>query len=215
MMIFRFKRQVIKKYPKILNLFKFDQETKCRTTEFSCDEFEYLKDYKWIFTEKIDGMNIRVIFDENGEMEIRGRTDKAQLPPDIVMIIKEMFKKVQTSNVVFYGEGYGPGINKGGKYRNNKSFILFDVYDNDAKKYIPYADTKAFSLQSKIPIVPIIGEITLMEAYELVKKGMPSQFGNFYAEGLVGTFPFLNEHGKKVRVKIKHRDYFEKELQEV
>ncbi|NIN67528.1 MAG: hypothetical protein GTO63_23060, partial [Anaerolineae bacterium] len=61
-------------YPKMLNLFKFHEPTKGRTTEFSCPEFKYLQYTDWVLTEKIDGTNVRVIFDDEGLYEIRGRT---------------------------------------------------------------------------------------------------------------------------------------------
>ena len=203
-------------YPKILNLFKFDQESKQRTTEFSCPEFKYLKDCKWVFTEKIDGMNIRVIFDENGEIEIRGRTDKAQLPPDLIVNIKDMFKEVKARNVTFYGEGYGPGINKGGKYREDKSFRLFEYHQHDVS--IPYfTRAEFFPDLNNIPTVTTVAYITLMEAYKVVKNGLISRGEDFYAEGLVGypAAQILDRYGQIIRVKIKHRDYFGKELKEI
>ena len=50
-------------YPKIKSLFKRDEKTFKFTDEYSCPEFELLKGLRWVATEKVDGTNIRVIFD--------------------------------------------------------------------------------------------------------------------------------------------------------
>jgi len=201
-------------YPKMLNLFKFDPETKGRTTEFSCPEFQYLADCQWVLTEKIDGTNIRVIFDSNGEMEIRGRTDRAILAGDLVQSIYEMFDHVETSDLTFYGEGYGAGIQKGGCYRPDKSFILFDIYDNTHERFRSWDSLKSLADGLGIPYVPQIHIGSLRCGYSMVKEGLRSTFGSFMAEGLVGRplVPLFGIHGQRIIVKIKHRDYYMKEL---
>ena len=50
-------------YPKIHNVYKFDESNKEFTRTFYDAEVEYLKDLKWLATEKYDGMNIRVYYD--------------------------------------------------------------------------------------------------------------------------------------------------------
>lgn len=54
-------------YHKINSIYKRDEKTKEFTNEFSLPEFEYLKHNLWEFTEKIDGTNVRIIW-ENGEL---------------------------------------------------------------------------------------------------------------------------------------------------
>lgn len=56
----------MKEYHKINTIFKRDPETRNKTLlegQYSVPEFEYLANNKWIFTEKIDGTNIRVMWD--------------------------------------------------------------------------------------------------------------------------------------------------------
>lgn len=97
---------------------------------------EYLKDSKWQFTEKFDGTNIRVIWDGH-YISFAGRTDKATIPqflleylnntfstPEVEQLFEQTYGEKQ---VILFGEGYGPKIQKGGNYREDVSFILFDV----------------------------------------------------------------------------------------
>ena len=54
-------------YHKIQTVFKRDPETKYKTLlmgEYSLIEFEYLRYNDWVWTEKINGTNIRVIYDD-------------------------------------------------------------------------------------------------------------------------------------------------------
>ena len=56
----------MEKYHKIMTVFKRDPETKYKTLlmgEWALPEFEYLCCNPWVFTEKIDGTNIRVNWD--------------------------------------------------------------------------------------------------------------------------------------------------------
>ena len=59
----------MKEYHKIQTVFKRDPSTNHKTLlmdDYSLPEFEYLKNNHWIFTEKIDGTNIRVGMDNQG-----------------------------------------------------------------------------------------------------------------------------------------------------
>ena len=70
----------MKEYHKIQTVFKRDPDNNFKTLlmgEYSLPEFEYLKDNKWVFTEKVDGTNIRVIWDGK-DIFFKGKTDKAQ-----------------------------------------------------------------------------------------------------------------------------------------
>jgi len=56
----------MKEYHKIQTVFKRNPKNKLKTLlhgNYSIPEFEYLKDNEWVFTEKVNGTNIRVMFD--------------------------------------------------------------------------------------------------------------------------------------------------------
>jgi hypothetical protein len=80
-------------YHKIKTLFKRDMSSKNKTLlegEWTLPEFEYLAKNVWTFTEKVDGTNIRVVF-ENGAVTYGGRTDEAQIPATLVARLNERF----------------------------------------------------------------------------------------------------------------------------
>ncbi len=55
----------MKEHHKIQTVYKRDPATKHKTLiadDFSLPEFEFLRNNEWIFTEKVDGTNVRVIF---------------------------------------------------------------------------------------------------------------------------------------------------------
>ena len=131
------------KYPKIETLYvRSTQEWKVLTDQVRCPEFQLVN--AWLVTEKIDGTNVRVILNESGDIEIRGRTDKAQFNPVVLEALQKMFPAdvmrgcfaADTETgvhpyTILYGEGYGEKIQKGGKYRKGQSFRLFDVRVGD------------------------------------------------------------------------------------
>ena len=132
-------RVKMSKYHKIQTVFKRDPETKFKTLldgQYSLPEFEYLKDNEWVFTEKVDGTNIRVMFGNSG-MSFRGKTDRADIPANLINVLNEMFEHdklaglfglEENTNICLYGEGYGEKIQKGGgNYRQDQGFVLFDV----------------------------------------------------------------------------------------
>ena len=56
----------MREYHKITTVFDRDPENKFKTLidgQFSKPEFEYLANNEWDFTEKVDGTNIRIIWD--------------------------------------------------------------------------------------------------------------------------------------------------------
>ena len=127
----------MQEYHKIETLYERDEKTK-RLIEgrFRNPTLEYLKDNKFIFTEKINGTNIRVHWDGH-KVEFGGRTDKAQIPQALLdrlnqlfggQVNEEMFEqKFGETEVFIFGEGYGPKIQNGGGYRDDVDFIIFDV----------------------------------------------------------------------------------------
>lgn len=206
------------KYNKIETLYKRDMEgtKKLLEGEFRNPTVEFLKDNIWQFTEKIDGTNIRVFWDGH-EVSFAGRTDKAQIPAFLLSYLTETFKtseaeqifeeKFGETPVMLFGEGYGPKIQKGHLYRNDVSFILFDVLicDNYQSRSTVEDIAKAFG----IDIVPIIFEGTIQEAVDFVKKNPDSTMGTAKMEGLVGRpkIELRDRCGNRVIVKIKWEDF--------
>ena len=110
----------MKEYHKIQTVFKRDPDTKFKTLiegEYSLPAFGYLANNEWVFTEKVDGTNIRVMLTD--KMAFGGKTDNAQLPAKLVERLYERFteeglRQQFPDGVCLYGEGYGARIQKGG-----------------------------------------------------------------------------------------------------
>jgi len=211
----------MKQYHKIQTMFKRDMENKGKIIigSWTLPEFEYLKNNHWIFTEKVDGTNIRVMFDGN-EIKYNGKSDNAQLHADLIENLHKMFDdKLDLFNELFenttdnptevclYGEGYGAGIQKGGCYREDKSFVLFDI--KVGEMWLQRKDVEDIAENLGIDIVPIIGDGTLQHGIDLVKSGLKSTWGDFIAEGIVARpeTEFRTRRGDRIITKIKYTDF--------
>ena len=207
----------MKEYHKIQTVFLRDPETKFKTLlygEFAKPEFEYLANLEWVFTEKVDGTNIRVIFD--GEtVDFRGKTDRAQIPDFLLDKLKakfnpfvDQFAEMFPDGVCFYGEGYGAKIQKGGgNYRQDQDFVLFDVKVGDW--WLERSNVENVAASFHLDAVPIIGVGTLHTAIEKTRVGFASLWGDFTAEGIVArpAIELKNRAGERVITKIKHKDF--------
>jgi hypothetical protein len=211
-------------YQKINTIYKRDMyinSKALRIGEWSQPEFEYLKDNRWEWTEKIDGTNIRVHWDGH-QVIFGGRTDKADIPEHLsqkleAIFSSELMKSVfelqnDTTLVTLYGEGYGVKIQKGGNYiRKDVGFILFDI--KIGEWWLKRSDCETLSKSLNIPIVPVVGYGTLQEAIDFVKRGFKSTIAenkDYDAEGLVlkPTVDLLARNGQRIITKIKHVDFF-------
>ena len=202
-------------YHKINSIYKRDEKTKVFLSEYSIPEFEFLKDNIWEFTEKIDGTNVRIIW-ENGELKFGGKTDNAQMPMKLLEKLQTIFTKELMINtfsninerVILYGEGFGVGIQSGGKYiRDGVDFILFDVLID--KWWLNREAVEDIAKKLNIKIVKVIGEGTLKDAVEMAKKGFNSEFGNFIAEGIVlrPKVQLFSRKGDRIITKVKYKDF--------
>jgi len=212
----------MKEYHKIQTVFKRDPKTKMKTLlegKYSLPEFEYLKKNTWIFTEKVDGTNIRVMWDGD-KITFGGKTERAQIPNQLVNKLNELFLPLIDEfknifnvdsvpiQVCLYGEGYGAKIQKGGgNYRQDQSFVLFDVKIGDW--WLMTQDVSNIATKLSIEIVPVIGQGTLLDMVEFAKRGFNSQWGNFLAEGIVARpqVELKARNNKRIITKIKYKDF--------
>lgn len=177
-----------------------------------------LEKVNWIFTEKVDGTNVRVHWDGHRVM-FGGRTDNAQIPTHLLNALAELFdgtaneqvfeQKFGDTPVTLYGEGYGAKIQKGGgSYADTAKFILFDVNINGV--WLERENVEDIAKSFDIDVVPIVFQGTLDEGIERAKQGFNSLIAKEpkEAEGLVGV-PVCNVRdrmGKRVIVKLKTHD---------
>lgn len=206
----------MKEYHKIDTVFMRDPSTKHRTLlegQFAQDTFSYLAGNEWVFTEKVDGTNIRVMV--NGQVTFGGKTDDAQIPAALVQRLQERFlpqadrlAEMFPDGGCLYGEGYGARIQKGGgNYRPDQDFVLFDV--KVGEWWLQRGDVEDVAAKLGLDVVPIIGRGTLADAVELAREGFNSTWGDFRAEGIVArpSVELKARNGRRIITKIKHRDF--------
>lgn len=204
-------------YHKIHTIYKRDMSQKHKPLiegEWSHPEFEFLQDNTWVFTEKVDGTNIRVMF-EYGKITFGGKSGNAQIPAQLVARLNEkflpltpLFKEMFDGPVCLYGEGYGARIQKGGgNYRSDQDFVLFDI--KIGEWWLQRKDVEAIAVQLGLDIVPIIGEGSLLDAAHWARGGIKSTWGDFEAEGIVARpkVELKSRAGHRIIAKIKCRDF--------
>lgn len=215
----------MKEYMKINNIFKFDE--KYRTIVGMTDTYQVLKDIEWIGTEKVDGTNIRIYWDGH-EIQVAGRTDKAQIPNHLMeylsntfltkemeYVFEQMFGEKET---YLFGEGYGYKIQANGdKYfidRKQVGFILFDVNINGFDLSRDNVNNIAEKLG--LDVVPIVFRGTLNKAIEFVKSHPMSYLGDWSheMEGLVlqPSIQLYDYQHKLIKCKCKYRDVIKLEV---
>ena len=209
----------MKTYEKIETLFKRDMEgtKKLVPGVYRNETIEFLKDNKWVWTEKIDGTNIRVLWDGHSVM-FGGRTERASIPAHLVNRLNELFGGEQNAQVfeqmfgerevMIFGEGYGAKIQNGGNYiPDGVDFIMFDLFIND--NYQSRENVEGCAKALGVKVVPIVGEGTLDEAVAFVKGHPKSTIGTADMEGLVcrPAVELRDRCGNRVIVKIKWNDF--------
>ena len=205
-------------YNKIETLYNRDEAgtKKLIEGEFRNESVKYLKDMPWQFTEKIDGTNIRIIWDGH-KVTYGGRTERANIPAHLMNKLIELFGGEETEQlfeqifgekeVILFGEGYGVKIQNGGLYRSDVSFILFDVMISG--NYQPRESVERTAEQFGLEIVPILFEGTLEEGVDYVKTKPMSTIGTAPMEGLVARpkVELKDRCGNRLIVKIKVKDF--------
>lgn len=205
------------KYQKIPGPFKREvtgpNKNKIIEGDWTSPELAALQDIAWVWTEKVDGTNIRIMWDGH-KVTYGGRTDNAQIPTKLLPALDEMFteeifeQQFSGTPVTLFGEGYGAGIQSGGVYRPDQSFVLFDVHIGDY--WLKRVDAEQVAGQMGINIVPKIFVGSIDEAIWSIKRGFVSRWNeNHYAEGLVGVTEcgLLDRSGERIMVKIKRKDF--------
>lgn len=208
-------------YTKIETVFERDMEGTKKLIEgkFRNETVEYLKDNRWIGTEKIDGTNIGIVWDGH-KVSYQGRTERAQIPAHLMNKLIEMFggtvneelfeQKFGEMQVILFGEGYGAKIQKGGgNYRNDVSFILFDVYLPEQNLWLKRDAIEDIAKTFGVDIVPIVYEGDIAGAVEFVKGKPKSTIGMADMEGIVckPAVDMLDRMGRRLIVKIKVCDF--------
>lgn len=211
-------------YPKIETLYDRDANFKVDTNVLRMPEFGLIN--QWFFTEKVDGSNVRICLHPDGSTEWSGRSDDSQFGANIRnymdhVVCPKVFDAInlaedgQYPETVIFGEVYGAGIQKGGRYRPDVRVRLFDVYIDgwwlEPEKVMEVADNM------RLLTVPYIGYLSELpkskeDLDELIPHSVVAihESGQVYkAEGIVArTRPLLfNRKGERLMWKLKYKDF--------
>lgn len=221
-------------YHKINSVFKRDMSAPNSPFvigAYSTPELEYLADNLWLFEEKLDGTNIRIIF--NGvSVTFRGRTNKAVIPKHLLEFLKEKYTVERLSKAFpelhddavacLYGEGIGHKIQKAGSRYCGKEvdFVLIDV--KVGHWYLIRNSVIDVALKTDTPFSQSYGEGTIAQAIKMVKETRASiytcernpgkeilyQSGHIF-EGLVlkPLVPVFARNGSRIITKVKVKDF--------
>lgn len=209
----------MKEYEKIDTVFNRDINgtKKLILGSYRDETVEFLSNAKWLFTEKIDGTNIRIHWDGH-KVNFGGRTERAEIPKHLLKKLTEIFMTNEAEElfeqtygdkeVILFGEGYGVKIqNGGGDYRPDVSFILFDVLIGDNYQSREWVEKTATMFG--IEVVPIVCTGTIDDGIKFVMNHPKSTIGKGMMEGVVGRpcVELKDRRGKRVIVKIKWEDF--------
>lgn len=218
-------------YPKINSLYKRDGHDFTQTGVkgsgklmlgvYARGEFSIIN--HWYVQEKLDGTNIRIIFErhEHGEptVSIGGRTENAMIPSPLLNHLRDTFtvdkldKQFEKSNyVLLFGEGIGPKIQSGGYYTKEPKFVLFDVFCSGW--WLDIMDVAEVANNLEIPFAPLCmpGGQTVGDIEAFVRSRPPSIYATaetHIMEGVVARpiFPLLFRNKEPVVFKLKCRDF--------
>ena len=217
----------MKEYQKIDTLYKFDNATKTYTDEFYSPYVEYLRNNKWLSSEKVDGTNVSVQFDGH-RVEFHGRTERSDLPKEVLAILTEKFAGSEVEfeqlfcgkQAILFMECYGGKI-QGGVYGGKERLIGFDIMVNG--QYLDKRCIGEIFAKFGVDCVEFKEIENLDEAINEVKSWAENtqagiskycEKGTTVKEGLV-CVPAVRIHdhqGKRIIVKIKVKDIKKKRV---
>lgn len=216
-------------YPKIETLYNRDKTTFKVTDELRLQEFGLVP--LWHVTEKIQGTNIRVQWDgERVQFAGRQTENVADIHKDLLAFLTATFTEDKLTavfgclgdeknpssfpTVTLYGEGCGPGIQKGGgNYAKTKTFILFDVLVGEY--WLEPENISDVAWKLGVQEAPCLGVYTLEQVTNLCRNGFNSivAISNtetlHKAEGIIArTVPGLfTRYGTRLVFKLKTEDF--------
>jgi len=209
---------MMEQYHKIKTVWERDPETNYKTLihgKWALPEFGFLQNNHWLFTEKVDGTNVRIIV-EDGGIRFAGKSDAAVLPRPLLDSLRDTHLAFRDrfcdlfagAPAYLYGEGYGAGIQKGGGlYRPDQGFVLFDV--RVGEWWLRRSDVEDIAGELSLNVVPVIGAGTLNDMITHVIDGFDSQWGRFRAEGIVArpAVELFDRGGRRIITKVKCKDF--------
>lgn len=213
-------------YPKINSLFKRNKiDNALIMNDYACPEFSLIK--QWQIEEKIDGTNIRIIYDPLAEsiedkIAILGRSKDSAMPAHLFEFLKNYFTLDRLEYVLagaksrctLYGEGYGHNIQSAGPfYRKTVGFMLFDILIGHW--WLTRKDVVQKAQDLEIPFPPTLDIMNEQEIINFVQSEPASRctIKPYVMEGIIARPEplILFRNGQPLMWKLKVKDFSRKE----
>lgn len=212
-------------YPKTDNLFQRGPDGLADLAAFTRPEFESIS--RWHVSEKIDGMNVRILYEPDQPLRFKGRTDAAIMPPHLLAWLEAHLTPATVAGsfgptaCVIFGEGYGGKIQSGGRYNPTPKFRIFDIFSNGLTGGWMRPDEVAYIARAwDIQIAPSFGVLPTSDIVEMVQRaarGKATEFAITAGEDGSGQDPFegvvavssptlYDRWGARIKWKLKCRD---------
>jgi len=192
---------MLKEYQKIDNIYKFNTEThNFIRNDFINPTIDYLKDLKWLATEKYNGTNTRIYW-YGHKVSFYGRNDNSNFSKKMIDLYNKTFENAEIifeqnfvhedgspKEVILFMENYGGRIQKSqiNKWYDEKeeSLIGFDVMIDE--KYVDRTRIKSIFDLFNIPSVELKEFNNLQEIIDEVEQRSKEKKGKYF-EGYVAT----------------------------
>lgn len=219
-----------REYPKIETLWNRDDKRFVIPGNLRRPEFGIIK--SWSLTEKLNGRNLRVTLSDNETVEYLGRSDEAELTPEILKFLMEKFPldnlkkalwlpgKTPPQYAAIYGEGYGPHMAAGsGIYCKDRSFRLFDclMESPNGVWWLERSNIEDIARKLDVRCVPVIGHIDYLpvcaeQLQDLINESIVAREENctgMMPEGIVAKSEPLvyDRKGDRIMWKLKMKDF--------
>jgi hypothetical protein len=173
---------------------------------------------RFVFTEKVDGTNIRVHWD-GYSVSFWGRTSRTKLHPELVEYLSSVFTEeameatFQDRKVTLFGEGIGKKI-QSGLYGDDYKFVMFDTFfeqDYDSPLRGIWSEPMTIFQLSRVFNVPSVEQFSVTGTLREGIRDLPfgrSRLADVESEGWIATAVggLLTRTGKRIKYKLKAKD---------
>jgi ATP-dependent RNA circularization protein (DNA/RNA ligase family) len=230
------------KYPEMKTLFKLiPSDEKGKKWDATSGEIlpetaalHFIPLEELVFTEKIDGTNMGIRFDNGKVTAIQKRTDLCsredkgdafyfELGDKIADKIESLhIEQIESTNndgvisnplknIIIYGELCGVKIQKGGNYFPERHFIVFDIYDTVSQRFFTWDAVKYFCELLGLETVPEIiynrSSLDVDNVKDFICTQMSVYNQMFGVEGMVIRYRKDTSVVKRWMAKIRKKDF--------
>jgi RNA ligase (TIGR02306 family) len=163
---------------------KTDQERIQNLPEIFSD-----KESEWEVTLKLDGSSMTVYWLDDG-MHVCSRNLELKLEQEgntFVETAKRVFPEypMYFNHLAIQGELMGPGIQGNREQLDKHYFYVYDIYDINEHRYLPYDQREEFCRAHNLLHVPVIAIDKVTDLQDMLNKADIPSINNPIAEGVV------------------------------